>query len=53
MRSSGELMTPRELLLLSLVISAPVTLALIVAFLRGYTISLHMTRGNHHRRGDD
>lgn len=42
-------MTPRELLLLTLVISAPLTLALIVAFVRGYTISLHMTR-EHGRR---
>lgn len=37
-------MTAREFLLLSLVISAPLTLALIVAFLRGYTIDIHMTR---------
>ena len=37
-------MSARELVLLGLVVSAPLTLALIVAFVRGYTISLHMTR---------
>jgi hypothetical protein len=40
----------REALTVLLVISAPVTLALIVAMLRGYTISLHMTRENGRRR---
>jgi hypothetical protein len=49
-------MNARELLLLGLVISAPVTLAVIVAFVRGYTISLHMTREEKRRdrsRPDD
>ena len=37
-------MSAQQLLLLLLVVSAPVTLALIVAMLRGYTIDLRLTR---------
>lgn len=48
--SAGDPVSPREFLLLGLVISAPITLALIVAFVRGYTISLHMTRETKDRR---
>lgn len=51
--SSGDPVTGREFLILSLVISAPLTLALIVAFVRGYTISLHMTRENGRRNRHD
>jgi hypothetical protein len=36
--------TGQELLLTLLVMSAPVTLALIVAMLRGYTIHVHLAR---------
>lgn len=39
-------MTGTEALTLVLVLSAPVTLALVVAMLRGYTIDLHLTREN-------
>lgn len=42
-------MNARELILLSLVISAPLTLALIVALVRGYTITVHLTRENGRR----
>ena len=45
-------MTAQEVLLTLLVLSAPVTLALIVAFVRGYTISVHLTRDQRRRRRD-
>jgi hypothetical protein len=49
-------MTSGELLALMLVLSAPVTLALVVAMLRGYSISLTLRRRptrRHRRTRDD
>lgn len=46
-------MSAQELLLLCLVLSAPVTLALVVAMIRGYSISLTMRRGDTRRRRRD
>lgn len=43
-------MSGRELVILGLVVSAPLTLALLVALVRGYTITLHMTREHTPRR---
>ena len=42
-------MSNRDLILLGLVWSAPLTLALIVAMVRGYTITVHLTRENNGR----
>lgn len=43
----------RALAIVALIAVAPLAIVLVIALLRGYTISLHMTRDEKRRRGDD
>jgi len=42
----------RDLAAIALIAIAPLAIVLLVALLRGYTITVHMTRENKHRRED-
>jgi len=48
---SGE--DARALALVALIAVAPLAIVLVIALLRGYTISLHMTREGKQRRGPE